>query len=68
MHDELNSAKWVKSSHSAGGSDCVEVAHLRRGHVAVRDSKNPTGPALIVTPSAWDAFLGGTKSGRFNRP
>jgi hypothetical protein len=34
----------------------------------VRDSKNPTGPALIFTPGEWDAFLAGAKDGEFDRP
>ncbi len=38
------------------GKECVEVAHLNHNLVGVRDSKNPTGPALIFTPTAWDSF------------
>ncbi|WP_040833908.1 DUF397 domain-containing protein [Nocardia brevicatena] len=68
MRDELNGAKWFKSSRSAGGKDCVEVAHLRRGRVAVRDSKDPSGPALLFTPAEWDGFVAGTRSGEFGRP
>ncbi|WP_157107339.1 DUF397 domain-containing protein [Nocardia grenadensis] len=64
---EQTAAKWFKSSRSHGGKDCVEAAHLENGHVGVRDSKNPTGPALIFTPGEWDAFLAGTKSGEFDR-
>lgn len=65
---ELSGAKWFKSSRSGGGQDCVETAHLDSGHVGVRDSKNPHGPALVFTPSEWDAFLGGAKDGEFDRP
>ncbi|WP_084161263.1 DUF397 domain-containing protein [Nocardia sp. BMG51109] len=36
--------------------------------VGVRDSKNPTGPALVFTPSEWDAFTTGVKDGEFDRP
>ncbi|WP_083874040.1 DUF397 domain-containing protein [Nocardia paucivorans] len=68
MHDELAEATWIKSSRSAGGKECVEIAHLNRGHVAVRDSKNPTGPALIFTPDKWDEFVSHTRSGKFDRP
>ncbi|MFI5719901.1 DUF397 domain-containing protein [Nocardia sp. NPDC051750] len=57
MNVDLSSARWFKSRHSGGGADCVEVAHLDSGAVAVRDSKNPTGPALVFTPAEWDAFL-----------
>ncbi|TLG03543.1 DUF397 domain-containing protein [Nocardia cyriacigeorgica] len=63
---DLGRAQWHKSSHSAGGKDCVEVAHLGHGQVGVRDSKNPSGPALIFTPSEWDTFLTRTRAGRFD--
>lgn len=48
---------WRKSSYSGtdGQGDCVEVAF--GGTVAVRDSKNPAGPILTVSPTAWRAFL-----------
>ncbi|WP_067811429.1 DUF397 domain-containing protein [Nocardia beijingensis] len=56
MHVNLSNANWFKSSYSSGGQECVEVAHLTGGMLAVRDSKNPTDPALVFTPAAWDAF------------
>ncbi|GAA5047150.1 DUF397 domain-containing protein [Nocardia callitridis] len=68
MNVDLTGAKWFKSMRSAGGHECVEVAHLDDGHVGVRDSKNPTGPALVFTPDEWDAFLGGATDGEFSRP
>ncbi|KUL54667.1 DUF397 domain-containing protein [Streptomyces sp. NRRL S-1521] len=48
---------WRKSSHSGSeGGQCVEVAtHPTAIHI--RDSKNPEGPALTVTPEAWTSFL-----------
>ncbi|WP_406233242.1 DUF397 domain-containing protein [Nocardia sp. NBC_01009] len=61
-------AEWFKSSYSGGQTDCVEVAWLAGGRVGVRDSKNPTGPALTLTPSEWDAFTAGVTDGEFNRP
>ncbi|MDZ5447299.1 DUF397 domain-containing protein [Micromonospora sp. 4G57] len=55
---ELTGARWRKSSRSSGnGGNCVEVADNLPGLVAVRDSKNPTGPALTFTPAAWRAFV-----------
>lgn len=52
--DELS---WFKSSYSSGGSgDCVEVA-LTPGTIHVRDSKNPQGAQLAVSPTAWGDFL-----------
>jgi hypothetical protein len=66
-HPNLSRAVWRKSTRSDGnGGNCVEVARNLPGIVAVRDSKNPTGPALIFTPSEWEAFLGGTKDGEFD--
>ncbi|MEW1736994.1 DUF397 domain-containing protein [Nocardia beijingensis] len=56
MHVNLSNAHWFKSSYSGGGQECVEVAYLTDGLVGVRDSKDPTGPALVFTPAAWDAF------------
>ncbi|GAA2504082.1 DUF397 domain-containing protein [Streptomyces gobitricini] len=50
---------WLKSSYSTNdGPDCVEVA-TAVNTIRVRDSKNPAGPQLAVTPAAWSAFLGG---------
>lgn len=60
--DELADARWIKSSRSgSGGGNCVEVAYLAGGHHAVRDSKNPAGPALIITPAEWTAFTTGVR-------
>ncbi|WP_159920767.1 MULTISPECIES: DUF397 domain-containing protein [Nocardia] len=67
MDVDLSGAKWFKSSRSGGGKECVEVAHLEGGLVGVRDSKNPTGPALIFTPGQWDAFTSGVAQGAFER-
>ena len=53
---DLSGAIWRKSSRSAAQEECVQVADLGNGHRAVRDSKHPTGPALIVSPTAWTAF------------
>lgn len=68
MTVDLSNAKWFKSSYSGGGNDCVEVAHLDGGLVGVRDSKDAAGPALVFTPSEWDAFLRGARGGEFDRP
>jgi hypothetical protein len=49
---------WRKSSRSGGGtnSDCVEIA-LSTERAAVRDSKNPNGPKLLLPSSTWRALL-----------
>ena len=55
---------WTKSSFSgANGDDCVEVAMNHPGVVAVRDSKDPSGPVLAFTPSVWRDFLRGVRAG-----
>ncbi|MFF5212932.1 DUF397 domain-containing protein [Streptosporangium sp. NPDC000396] len=64
---ELGVVVWRKSSLSGdNGGECVEVAELSGGRRAVRDSKNPTGPALVFSPSEWAAFIGGVKGGEFD--
>ncbi|MEV2238056.1 DUF397 domain-containing protein [Micromonospora sp. NPDC049891] len=55
---DLSNARWRKSTRSgASGGNCVEVADNLPGVVGVRDSKDPTGPALTFAPSAWRAFV-----------
>jgi len=55
---DLTRAEWRKSSRSGGnGGDCVEVARNLDGIVAVRDSKNPHGPALIISKGDWARFI-----------
>lgn len=47
---------WRKSSHSGGNGDCVEIGHQPK-IVAVRDSKNTTGPTLAFPVPTWREFL-----------
>jgi hypothetical protein len=57
---------WRKSSFSGANGNCVEVAPTADGGTAVRDSKNPDGPALFFTKPEMDAFLTGAKAGEFD--
>jgi Domain of unknown function (DUF397) len=54
--------KWRKSSYSSAQGNCVEVS-TSLPQVAVRDSKDVTGPELAFTRQAWSAFVTGIKSG-----
>ncbi|MGW5560688.1 DUF397 domain-containing protein [Micromonospora sp. NPDC003944] len=59
---DLAGATWRKSTRSGGsGGDCVEVADNLPGVVGVRDSKDPTGPALAFGPATWAAFVSSVK-------
>jgi hypothetical protein len=63
---DLHRAKWRKSTYSANGSTCVEVARNLPGVVAVRDSKDPEGPKLAFGPGEWAVFTTGVKAGEFD--
>jgi hypothetical protein len=60
---DLTRAVWRKSTHSCA-STCVEVAVVD-GLVAVRDSKDPSGPALFFSSVEWRAFLAGVHDHEF---
>jgi len=60
---DLSRAQWRKSSYSGNTGNCVEVADL--GHViAVRDSKKPDGPVLMLSRQAWRQFTSDTRPTR----
>jgi hypothetical protein len=65
----LTGATWIKSRRSGPtGGNCVEVAFLSDGEIAMRNSRHPDGPALVFTRAEWDAFLGGAQDGEFGGP
>jgi Domain of unknown function (DUF397) len=62
--DRLDRAQWRKSSYSgSNGGGCVEIARNLPGIVAVRDSKDPGGPVLVLTPRQWQALAARVKAG-----
>ena len=63
--DQLGLA-WRKSKASNPSGACVEVAPLADGGIAVRNSRHPSGPALIYTRAEIAAFLAGAKAGEFD--
>ena len=61
---DLTRAQWSKSSYSSANGACVEVAQNLPGIVAVRDSKDPEGPKLLISPADWQIFLGRLTGGQ----
>jgi hypothetical protein len=59
-------ARWVKSRHSNAEGNCVEIAALSGGDIALRNSRDPDGPALVYTPAEVAAFVAGAKDGEFD--
>jgi uncharacterized protein DUF397 len=65
--DRLDRAQWRTSSYSGtNGGNCVEVARNLPGIVAVRDSKDRTGPVLTFGPAQWESFTAGLRSGELD--
>ncbi|MER5418217.1 DUF397 domain-containing protein [Streptosporangium roseum] len=62
---DLSGARWHKSSLSADGPSCVEVAFVDDA-VAVRDTKDREGGTLVFRRDEWANFIGGIKGGGFD--
>ncbi|MBA8822911.1 hypothetical protein FHX42_000240 [Saccharopolyspora lacisalsi] len=62
----LDEAAWRKSRRSGAIGNCVEVAPLDGGEIAMRNSRHPNGPALVYTRAEVEAFLSGVKDGEFD--
>jgi Domain of unknown function (DUF397) len=64
--NELPAARWRKSRVSNPSGSCVELAELPGGVIAVRNSRHPSGPALVYQRAEVAAFLAGVKNGEFD--
>jgi hypothetical protein len=62
----LSGVNWRKSRHSNPSGNCVEIAGLPDGAVAIRNSRHPSGPALVCAPADFSAFLAGARDGEFD--
>ncbi|MCQ8768286.1 DUF397 domain-containing protein [Streptomyces telluris] len=59
---DLGNAAWLSSSQGAGE---VQIAFVE-GFIAMRNGRNPDGPALVFTPGDWRAFVRGAREGEFD--
>jgi len=64
---ELGDVRWMKSQYSNATGECVELAALPNGEVAMRNSRFPAGPVLVYTQAEITAFLAGAKDGEFDQ-
>lgn len=62
----LEGARWFTSSRSGTTGQCVEVAFVGAGRVAVRDSKDRSGPVLVFTDTEWAAFVSAARTDRLD--
>ncbi|HVH22925.1 MAG TPA: DUF397 domain-containing protein [Pseudonocardia sp.] len=68
LHVHLGAAslRWRKSTASNPSGNCVELAELDGGEIAVRNSRHPAGPTLIYTRAEISAFIRGVRGGEFD--
>jgi capsid protein len=63
---QLRQVRWQKSRYSNSQGSCVEMALLPGGDIAVRNSRDPSGPTLVYTQAEIQALLQGVKDGDFD--
>ena len=66
VHTEQPGVRWRKSTASNPTGNCVELAELPDGGIAVRNSRSPQGPVLVYTRAEIGAFLAGVRAGEFD--
>jgi hypothetical protein len=71
MHNDIRCGQlpplaWQKSNRSNPSGNCVELAQLPDGGIAVRNSRDPEGPVLIYTSEEIAAFVAGARDGDFD--
>ncbi|WP_411080105.1 DUF397 domain-containing protein [Streptomyces sp. cmx-18-6] len=66
MTASLIPGRWVKSRKSEANGMCIELAALPQGGIAIRNSTDPDGAALIVKSAELEAFVDGAKKGEFD--
>jgi hypothetical protein len=60
---DLGTHGWMKPWSGGNGGNCVEVLKLQDGRIALRQSTDPEGPALLYTVSEMTAFIEAAKTG-----
>jgi Domain of unknown function (DUF397) len=60
---QLGATGWHKPWSGSNGGSCLEAKKLPGGHIALRQSTDPDGPALILTATEITAFINGAKTG-----
>jgi Domain of unknown function (DUF397) len=66
VHFGSGNLHWRKSTVSNPSGNCVELAELADGEIAVRNSRHPAGPTLVYTRAEISAFILGVQGGEFD--
>lgn len=67
VSSDVEAVEWRKARRSMGNGNCLEIATVPGG-IAVRDSKDPFGPALAYGAGSWRAFTRNARLGRYDTP